>query len=376
MAGKVIAVLAASTLPLLVRAQDPADAAIQPYWLSRKKQANIANCVVDIGIASTFLGKAGIAINAAVENCGAEGDTTAACTASITGIVASFSFGAAFISASAAECRSSLRVVNENAVLNEACAAGTSVIVATLSLMANAGAVIKATCPGVRPDMEGGPTATEAEALDSSVRRLREADPAEHRRLSALGGNKTLVYEKLREAARKLEKGGFKIPKSRKMPHKKEEEVNGRTAAQNAACAFDVGQFTFLSARAGLMINYAVQDCSAQALFEGGNINRAKCITDVGRTIGAFGYTASGIAFAVFECPDIIDNLNAACAGSIVNLVAGTAELMGNGADLFTTCHQLGKGPEEEARIERLVADPERRLSMDAAAAEDVQHLV
>lgn len=348
MARRAVALaVASSLLALRATAQDPG--AVQPYWLSPEKQANVANCVVNIGIASTFLGKAGVSINAAVDNCGKEGDTTAACTAAISGVVAGFGFGAAFISAAAAECRSSLQVVDEHKVLQEGCSAVVSVILATLSLMANAGAVIKDTCPGVRPEKV---TSTEDEALDS-VRRLQ-------------GLNKTLAWEKLETARRKLLRAGISGPQVKKK--KKQTQPVGRTAAQNAACAFDVGQFTFLSARAGLMINYAVKDCSAPVLFEGGNLNQAKCVTDVGRAIGAFGYTASGIAFAVFECPDIIDNLDTACAGAIINLVAATSELVGNGADLANTCAELSKPLKEEERDEDGFADPVRRLSPGAVA--------
>eukprot|EP00415_Alexandrium_ostenfeldii_P001288 UN1288 len=116
------------------------------------------------------------------------------------------------------------------------------------------------------------------------------------------------------------------------------------------------------------MINYAVKDCGVDVMGEGNDrIRQAKCVADVGRAIGAFGYTASGIAFTIFQCPDIIDNLDAACAGAIINLIAGTSELVGNSADLTTTCTEVNKPLATEVADQRDVFDPVRRLSSGGA---------
>lgn len=382
MCGSVRPLLAAAVV-LGAAAQAPP----QPMWLSRLKQANVANCVVDVGLASTMLGKAGVAINAAIQTCGREGDDSHACATAVSGVVAGFSYGAAFISAAAAECRASLEVVNAHAVLSEACAASTSMIVATLSLMVNAGTTIADTCapyryplpttpgptqeptptPEPTPNPEPTPRPEPTEAPNPSG--LEEGLPEGHaRRLAGLAGNRTALYAKLAEATRKLQHAGLKPPArfAQDQPQHLPEggkPLPDRTGAQNAACAMDVGQFTFYMARAGLMINYAVRDCSERHLYEGGNVHNAKCVADTGRAIGAFGYTASGIAYAVYECPDIIDNLDAACAGGIINLVAATAELMGHGANILTTCQQLALGPAAEEKVLRSVASPERRLA-------------
>jgi len=358
-ARRPLARLAALAFPLLADGQ--AHAGSPPSWLNPEKQANIANCVVNVGLASTFLGKAGVSINAAVLNCDESnhpgGDTTAVCAAAISGVVASFGYAAGFISAAAAECRSSLELVDKASVLREGCATNTAFIVASLSLMANAGATIRDTCAGIPPNLDlqiAGPGAMNARRLGRDPAKA----PLESRRLAEQGSNRTLVYDRLKAAMHTMRAAGLRLPSKRGL---KGGKGGHRLPAQNAACAFDVGQFTLFAARAGLMINGAVKDCSAQTLFVGGNLNQAKCVNDLGQTIGAFGFMASGIAFTVFDCPDIISNLDAACAGAIINLVAATAEVVGSGAAQANTCAQLGK------------VTNGRRLSTEPNASEHLQ---
>jgi len=350
--------LAALVLPLRAGAQGAPFEPGHPLWLSPEKQANVANCVVNVGIATTFLGKAAVAINAAVLDCDGS-STDAACSVQVSGAVGSFGVTAAFISAAAAECRSSLAVVDEHAVLQEACAADISILVGALAFVASTASLVPETCPGAAGGVPLPP------APLPPRRRLQANDTVSPERSADPGGNRTAVWRKLEAAMHNLEKHGFlgkaTLQKAAKgNGTRATQQVPQRTDLQNAACAFHVSQATFLLARAGLMINYAVKDCSRHVLFEGTDITQSKCIADVARVVGALGFTAGGIGLSVFECPTIIDNLDAACSAAIITMVGAVSELVASGASQVTSCAAM-KG--EEGAIESSVASPERRLT-------------
>merc|ERR1719215_12727 len=126
--------------------------------------------------------------------------------------------------------------------------------------------------------------------------------------------NDTMVEQKLNSTIQKLER--FQSPESRRLGAGILGKLTQHKIRQagEAQCAFDVGQATFFLTRAALMVNSAVRDCSGAGLYKGANQQRAVCSVDVTSIIGAFSFVASGISFAVFQCPAWKKDVEAACA--------------------------------------------------------------
>merc|ERR1711920_691374 len=85
------------------------------------------------------------------------------------------------------------------------------------------------------------------------------------------------------------------------------------------------------------MINGAVSECSRFELRTRGMKEKAKCSVDISSVIGAFSFTASGIAFACYHCP-FYQSDKPACAGSIINIIAALSEIAAVGSSLEANC--------------------------------------
>lgn len=275
-----------------------------PVWLNPPKEAKMASCAVDVGIATVFLGQAGTSINAAVRSCQRQKTAMdkAACSASISGVIQGFGYAAGFLSAAAADCHESLQVVDTEAVTKAACAADVATFLASLALLANSGSEMRSTCGDEVPD-----------DID------RQVD--ESRRLQQ--GNAT--------ALRTV------ITKRIKSPFEAGKETLIMRSGEITECVFDVGQATLFFARAGLMINAAVADCSRFELRTGGMEAQAKCSVDVSSVVSSFAFTASGISYACFHCP-FWKTVRTACAGAIINLISALSEIAAVASSFEATC--------------------------------------
>lgn len=280
-----------------------------PMWLNPPKEAKMASCAVDVGLATVFLGHAGTSINAAVRSCERQKTAMdkAACSASISGVVLGFGYAAGFLSAAAADCHESLQVVDKEAVTKAACAADVATFLASLALLANSGSTLRNTCGNEIPE--------DFDRLSDSTRRLQQ-------------GNAT--------ALRTI------ITKRIKSPFEAGEQTLIMRSGEISECVFDVGQATLFFARAGLMINAAVADCSRFELRTGGSEAQAKCSVDVSSVVASFAFTASGISYACFHCP-FWKTVQPACAGAIINLISALSEIAAVASSFEATCGHKGR---------------------------------
>lgn len=365
-------------------------------------EGSLANCVVDVGISSIFLGKAGLGINAAVQTCtknplyshrrrGAGKPMSrrrstnitpmeqATCSAAVSGILSGFLYSASFAALAAADCEKSLKVTVEKTVNEAMCVADVNFILGGMALIAQAGSEIYATCPGPLTKAfrgenwgnfaQAGFKGDGAIAYDSA-RRLSEfkekyfTDKSMERLMDQGELNSTKVNEALEDANQKLK---HFVPEAEHISSEARRLAPAATKskafqviqdkkvrkAEQAQCAFDVGQATFFLTRAGLMVNSAVQDCSSAHLYEGENKGKAMCSVDVTSIIGAFSFVASGISFAVFNCPAWKLNTDAACAGAIINIVSALAEVAAAGSDFARGSCNPAAPPAEAAKKAR-----------------------
>lgn len=318
-----------------------------PIWLDQPKQVKVAQCAVDVGLSTIFLGTAGTSINAAVRNCRRQitDQQKAACSASISGVMLGFGYAAGFLSQAAADCQSSLQVVSETAVHRAQCAADIATLTAMLAVIANSGSSMREVC---------GNDATVNGALSVNARRLNEE--VDHvkmeedwlHKFGTAGLNLTslltgdLEKDDLDKEKRDLSSlGQTKANPFQSSALAMKQRMKDRSG-ELAECVFDVGQSTLFLARAAMKINSAVSDCSRFELRTGGPKNQAKCSVDVASIIASFSFVASGVSFACFHCP-FYKSSQPACAGSIINMIAALAEVAAVGSSLQASCGDVGR---------------------------------
>jgi len=306
---------------------------------------HVGFCIVNVGATAVFTGKAGLAINAAVKTCPVQ-DTAVdkkSCTVSITGVILSFGYMSALASAAAADCMSTLTLTDKAAVTRAECAADTSDLIAGLTLVASAGTAVAITCgktKALAPE--------EWLAVGAQFRRLSGLDP-EQEKLTELGRNHTEASRRLDIATRNLQKkGAFPRPIAAlkaAMDRAKDKQAarKDRPAAQ-AECAINVGQITWFLARASLQLHAAITDCSAAELYRGKHKNQAKCMAEIIRVIESLGVVGAGIANAVDLCPELLRNVEAACAGSIIYIIVGLSDALSASASFENSCKELKGG--------------------------------
>jgi len=318
-----LAIALCAGLPLL------AESSMNKTALQMAAQAfkvNTAMCVIDVSTATFFLGQSGIAINHGVNNCGksiqayknddpvqAEKDK-AACAATVTFVVAGFSYAASFLSAAASECANTLN-------MDAYCSADISGFLGSLSLLAQAGSSLRDSCGVQESQTIGGVTIGPWNQLLKGIQ----------------AGNDEAI------------------------------ELRNQNVAE---CVFDVGQATFFLARAGMAVNAAVSDCHTDTLRATGRKGQARCSVDINGLIGSFSFVASMVSFAVAKCP-ILTNVNAICAAEVANLIAGLAGVAATGSSLKATCgHQAIPGESEPGVL------PVRRLAQPAPEVDAPVNLV
>jgi len=235
-------------------------------------------------------------------------------------------------------------LIDKTAATRAGCAADTSALIAGLSLVANAGTGVAIACRNLK-----ALTPEELITFGAPDRRLSGFDPEQEYKFAELGRNHTEVFRRLDIATRDLQTKGV-LPRpiaalnaaiARGQDNQKERE--NRPTSQ-AECAFNIGQITWFFARAGLLLNAAVKDCSAAELYKGKNKNQAKCMAEVTRMILSLGVVGSGIANAVVQCPELLRNVEAACAGSIINIIAGFSDALAASASFENSCKELTGG--------------------------------
>mmetsp|Transcript_2186 Transcript_2186/g.4003 ORF Transcript_2186/g.4003 Transcript_2186/m.4003 type:complete len:364 (-) Transcript_2186:434-1525(-) len=297
-----------------------------PVWLDPPKFAKVASCSVDIGSSMIFLGHAGTSLNAAVQTCKPQkfeteresSEQNASCAASVSGVALGFTYAAGFLSQAAADCKSSLQVVNIEAVKQAACAADIATFAAALGLLGNSAAVALKTCNGTLPDP--------VDRLADNTRRLYGVEPLQNKDAEGKT-NEQIRQERLDDV----------LTHQISSPYEASNVTLHERSGEIAMCFFDVGQSTFSLARAGLEINAAVSDCSRFELRTGGQHARAKCQSDVRRVISSFAFVAGGMSYASFHCP-FWKTVAPACAGSIGNLLAALTEIAAVSASFHSSC--------------------------------------
>lgn len=338
-----------------------------PVWLNPPKFAKVASCAVDIGTSMIFLGHAGSSINAAVATCkpqdcsieGLTGDEKermkkqcserkASCVASISGVVVGIGYAAGFLSQAAADCKSSLQVVNLEAVKQAACAADIATFVASLALLGNSAASAVDTCDGNLPSA--------VDRLADNTRRL-QTDWNKVANPDAQPGAETQLQQET-EAQLQQELQNNVLRHQIHSPFEANNITLKERSGEITMCFFDVGQATFLLAKAGLELNAAVADCSRFELRTGGQHARAKCETDVKRVISSFAFVASGISYASFHCP-FWKAVAPACAGAIGNMIASLSEIAAVSTSFHATCGHV------ERRDVTKLQPTERRLAKE-----------
>jgi len=293
-----------------------------PMWLSPPKEASAASCAIDVGVATVFLGTAGTSINAAVRSCKRQvtAANKAACSASISGVILGLNYASGFLSAAAADCQHSLQVVNEELARKATCAADLTTFIASLALLANSGSAMRQVC--------GAHLVSPADALSVNTRRLEES--WQERLRQAQAGTGPAANATARDLRHVHSVAGVNA-----------ERMTMRSA-EIAECVFDVGQATLFFARAGLMVNAAVADCSRFELRTGGGAAQARCAVDVSSVISAFSFAASGISYSCFHCP-FWKHVVPACAGAIVNLISALSQIAAAGSSFEANCGQHGR---------------------------------
>jgi len=282
-----------------------------PAWLDPNKQLSIANCVIDIGVATVQLAQAGLGINSAVTRCGnqigADGkpvyvktpERERACAATVVGVTASFQYAAFFMTSAAIDCSKSFSLVDQTAMNYAQCAADTQLLLASLTLIASAGTAVGDSCKD----------------LDAPV------------------------------------------------PVKKNGEGKERKALI-AECVFDVGQILLLFSRAGLFINAAVKDCSAVSLYQGPAKNKAKCAADIENMVGAFAFAAGGIAGSINHCPEFYQGKKPHCAAAILGLIAATAKVQAAATSMSIDCTPAALSTQRRLGSNASVSAPEAQLQL------------
>mmetsp|Transcript_81873 Transcript_81873/g.175412 ORF Transcript_81873/g.175412 Transcript_81873/m.175412 type:complete len:350 (-) Transcript_81873:45-1094(-) len=122
------------------------EAKIEKVEKIQERQAQDAECALDVGQATLFLVRASMAINAAAEECQntkirEEKDAKAICAVDINGVIGSFSYAGEFISFAVAHCPLATSA-------NAECAAAAIQIIAALASFAAAGFSFRLTCGG------------------------------------------------------------------------------------------------------------------------------------------------------------------------------------------------------------------------------------
>lgn len=315
-----------------------------PMWLTPGKQASVASCAIDVGISLVFLGQAGTAINAAVQSCDKKEteQDKAACAASVTGVVAGFGYAAGFLQQAAADCQNSFQVLNPRVVAKAACGADIANFIASLALLANAGSSVRDAC-------EENRRVTRDDDLGFNTRRLKETEPSEFHKLGEKWHTNASAFNWMHRELEQHQisgmnggKKGGKKTKNIRAPGQPSDKMLRDRSAEMAECVFDVGQATFFLARAMLMINAAVADCSRFELRTGGRPQHTRCAVDVASVVSAFSFVSSGISYAAYHCA-FWTTLAPACAGSISNMIAALSQIAASGASFEGTCGFAGR---------------------------------
>lgn len=312
--ASVILVWWAGFLLALPRFSAATEGALVEQGLVKRQDYEIAHCVIDVVQASLMLGDAGTAINSAVKGCHGRSHNSdkpkAYCSAPLFAILEFLSYTASFIAGASSQCSKGMNMTNifthlgfgellDTVAEQEKCAKSITRLTGGFGQLASAAAALTVDCNNHKvADFD----------YSRRLRRLRE-DNAEDERGARLPANG--------------------LPEA--VESRKENE---------AECAFDIGQTTLFLARAGAAINSAVSDCSDMSLFQNDRAYRADCAVAISGVIASFSFAASTISFAVSNCPLISKtSANAACAGSVFNLLSGLAVITNAGATFQTTCY-------------------------------------
>jgi len=217
-----------------------------------------------------------------------------------------------------------------------------------------------------------------AAVTPEQMKRLRELVDADGSKL-----NKTAVLHRLEASTRKLKKLPAAVTKMKdkmdEMVHKiankraekdpddpivafvrHSDEVKAKVKtyeawdgqvkarrANNAACALDLAAATLFIARAGILINYGITDCSKEKLATSGQEGDMLCTVMVTSIIGAFTFVGSLLSYAVAHCDGFAQYAGPLCAASIIDTIGGIAEVAAASSDFTLNCEDKGEADAE-----------------------------
>jgi len=351
---------------------------------AKKKELQMAFCVIDAIQAAVSLGQAGVGIAEATHSCKPYKDPDtgeykvpkgkeAACAETITFIITTFGHVAVFLSGAASQCA---EAINFQAY----CAQDVTDMFTGLSLMAEAGSGMAANCKG---------------GADYNKYDKENAVDADGRRL---GSNLSLALRPTEDDARRLA----------------EEKSQEQKDIGIGMCVFDVLQAAMFAARAGAMVQEVVYACKETERIEYtydkeheiapegldvdslGSVNKivsslkdkslkdaqeyvdeAKehvpqdrrlgglgkspvfnitaedkkhaqriCAVCVLHMISSFAYVGSFLSFSAAKCATK-KNYDAACAGGIINTITSLSIVAASALDFENSCDQVGKDTNE-----------------------------
>mmetsp|Transcript_134725 Transcript_134725/g.375498 ORF Transcript_134725/g.375498 Transcript_134725/m.375498 type:complete len:173 (-) Transcript_134725:34-552(-) len=144
------------------------------------------------------------------------------------------------------------------------------------------------------------------------------------------------------------------------------EGVSAERQVEITECVLDVSQVVGSLVRAALAIQHAVKKCDPRPErggkdSEGANSDRRKrtCAVDIAGVIGSFSFVGAFLSFAVSHCP-VEGNVQAECAGNVLQLSAALASFAAVGAAMPLTCNPKVEEFEEGV-------PPDRRLALNAS---------
>lgn len=373
---------------------------------AKKKELQMAFCVIDAIQAAVSLGQAGVGIAEATHSCKPYKDPDtgeykvpkgkeAACAETITFIITTFGHVAVFLSGAASQCA---EAINFEAY----CAQDVTDMFTGLSLMAEAGSGMAANCKG---------------GADYNKYNKENADDADGRRL---GSNLSLALRPTEDDARRLA----------------EEKSQEQKDIGIGMCVFDVLQAAMFAARAGAMVQEVVYACKeterveytydkeheiapegidvnslgsvnkivsslkdkslydAQAYVNEANEQMAQdrrlgalvklprfnitvedkkhaqriCAVCVLHMISSFAYVGSFLSFSAAKCATK-KNYDAACAGGIINTITSLSIVSASALDFENSCDQVNKNHTGESHTAELPGGRRLKEATDALAS-------
>eukprot|EP00929_Paragymnodinium_shiwhaense_P089784 TRINITY_DN49978_c0_g1_i6.p1 TRINITY_DN49978_c0_g1~~TRINITY_DN49978_c0_g1_i6.p1 ORF type:complete len:465 (+),score=80.43 TRINITY_DN49978_c0_g1_i6:70-1395(+) len=294
--------------------------------LPNDKPEDKISCVIDASMASTFLGSAGLSIRAATHTCTGKPGDGAECSASVSGVLLSVSWVAAYISLAVAQCGDTL---NFKAV----CASDAACIMASLSEATSGASTIQSAC------VEAMASTGSLNAPKRTTTAAPGAAPAPPPKSSKISFGTFSNFKRLpaRIPAFKLTPA-LRIPAAPTLrPTRSPAEVAAEQEerqASIASCSIHAVQLVNLLGIIGVNIHGAKLGCNLK------DVNQKSCTISVLNLLASFSWVGTFIALLANECPEAFD-VRAACTVGATQLTAGILNTVACSTAISSDCKGL-----------------------------------